>query len=51
MAELEPVIERYIQRAEGHPELQSRGQALRQRVQEVGFDGASTLFILGRKRA
>jgi hypothetical protein len=48
-AELNPVFERYIQRAEGHPDLQSRGEELRQRVAEIGFHSASTLVILGRK--
>lgn len=49
MAELEPVFERYIQRAEGHPELQARGAELRQRVQEIGFHSATTLLALGKK--
>jgi SAM-dependent methyltransferase len=48
-AELNPVFERYIQRAEGHPDLQSRGEELRQRVAEIGFHSASTLIIIGRK--
>lgn len=46
---LNPVIERYIQRAERHPGLQSRGEALRQRLAEVGFDGATSLLVIGRK--
>ena len=49
LAELEPVFERYIQRAEGHPRLQARGAELRQRVEQVGFHGATTLLTLGRK--
>jgi ubiquinone/menaquinone biosynthesis C-methylase UbiE len=49
LAQLEPVFERYIQRAEGHPELQARGQELRQRVAEVGFHGATSLLALGIK--
>jgi len=48
-SELNPVFERYIQRAEGHPDLQSRGEELRQRVVEIGFHSASTLVILGTK--
>jgi ubiquinone/menaquinone biosynthesis C-methylase UbiE len=48
-AELNPVFERYIQRAEGHPDLQSRGAELRQRVAEIGFHSATTLVIIGRK--
>jgi hypothetical protein len=46
---LNPVFERYIQRAEGHPDLQSRGEELRQRVAEIGFHSASTLVMIGKK--
>jgi SAM-dependent methyltransferase len=49
LAELDSVFERYLQRAEGHPALQAEGQALRQRVQTIGFHSATTLFILGKK--
>jgi len=49
MVELEPVFERYTQRAEGHPDLQVRGAELRQRVQEVGFHGATTLIAIATK--
>jgi SAM-dependent methyltransferase len=48
-AELDPVFERYIQRAEGHPDLQARGEELRTRVKDIGFHGATTLVVLGRK--
>jgi SAM-dependent methyltransferase len=48
-AELEPVFERYLQRAEGQPELQARGAALRERVETVGFQSATTLLALGVK--
>ena len=48
LAELEAVIDRYIQRAEGHPALQVRGDELRQRLKEIGFDGATTLLIVGK---
>jgi SAM-dependent methyltransferase len=48
-AELNPVFDRYIQRADGHPDLQSRGEELRQRVAEIGFHSASTLIMIGRK--
>jgi ubiquinone/menaquinone biosynthesis C-methylase UbiE len=47
--ELEPVFERYLQRAEGHPELQERGAELRRRVEEIGFHSATTLVMLGMK--
>jgi len=49
LADLDPVFERYLQRAEGHPELQARGVELRQRVKEIGFHSATTLLALGRK--
>ena len=49
MEELAPVFDRYIQRAEGHPELQARGAELRQRVEQVGFHSATTLVVIGRK--
>ena len=49
MEELAPVFDRYIQRAEGHPELQARGAELRQRVEQVGFHSATTLVLIGRK--
>jgi SAM-dependent methyltransferase len=50
LQELDPVFERYIQRAEGYPELQARGRELRQRVQEIGFHSATTLQLVGRKK-
>lgn len=49
LAELEPVFERYIQRAEGHPDLQARGEELRKRVAEIGFHSATTLVAIGQK--
>jgi SAM-dependent methyltransferase len=49
LAELEPVFERYIQRAEGHPDLQARGAELRKRVAEIGFHSATTLVMVGQK--
>lgn len=49
LAQIDPVIDRYIERANGHPDLQARGLELRQRMKAVGFDGATTLFIIGRK--
>lgn len=47
--ELEPVFERYLQRADGHPHLQRRGEELRQRVAEIGFHDATALVIAARK--
>jgi SAM-dependent methyltransferase len=49
LAQLDPVIDRYIQRAEGRPDLQTRGEALRQRLHEIGFHGATSLIALGMK--
>jgi SAM-dependent methyltransferase len=49
MAELGPVFDRYLQRAEGYPELQKRGEELRTRVEEIGFHSATTLVMLGQK--
>lgn len=46
---LNPIIDRYIERAAGHPELQARGAALRKRLQEVGFHGATSLLLIGQK--
>jgi len=48
-AELDPVFERYIQRAEGHPDLQARGEELKARIKDIGFHSATTLVVLGRK--
>lgn len=47
--ELDPVFERYIQRAEGYPDLQARGRELRRRVVEIGFHSATTLLLVGQK--
>lgn len=49
LAELNPVFDRYIQRADGHPDLQVRGEELRKRVQEIGFHNATTFVALGKK--
>lgn len=47
--QLDPVFESYLQRAEGHPELQSHGEELKVRVKEIGFHSATTLVVMGRK--
>lgn len=49
LTELTPVFDRYIQRAEGHSDLQQRGEELRTRVAEIGFHGATTLVAVGLK--
>jgi SAM-dependent methyltransferase len=48
-AELEPIFERYLQRAESRPDLVKEGEALHQRVKDIGFHSASELLIIGRK--
>jgi ubiquinone/menaquinone biosynthesis C-methylase UbiE len=48
--ELEPVFERYIQRAEGHPELRQRGEELKRRLEEVGFHSACSILAVGKKK-
>ena len=47
--QLDPVIDRYIQRADGHPHLQRRGEELRRRVAEIGFHSTASILFLGRK--
>lgn len=49
LAEIESIIERYLQRADGSPELQAEGEALRQRLRAVGILGATELVWLGAK--
>ncbi|HNK62443.1 MAG TPA: methyltransferase domain-containing protein [Anaerolineales bacterium] len=49
LEQLDPVFESYIQRAEGRPELQARGEELKIRAREVGFHSATTLMVMGRK--
>jgi SAM-dependent methyltransferase len=48
VAELEAAIDRHVALAEGHPELQARGEALRTRLREVGVRGATQLVAIGR---
>ncbi len=47
--QLDPIFDRYIQRADGQPELQVRGEELRLRVAEIGFHSAASLLAVGRK--
>jgi ubiquinone/menaquinone biosynthesis C-methylase UbiE len=49
LEELNPVFERYMQRADGHPDLQRRGEELRQRVAEIGFHSATAWVSVARK--
>ncbi len=48
-AYLEKTIQSCIARAEGHPELIAQGESLRERLQRVGFAGASAVLAVGVK--
>ena len=48
-AELEAAIDRYVALADGQPELQARGEALRTRLREVGVCGATQIVAIGRR--
>lgn len=48
---LDGIIDRYIQRLDGLPQqapLAERGEELRQRVQTVGFQSATSLIVIGQ---
>ena len=49
--EMREVIDRYLGRADGDPELTARGEALRRRLEAVGIRGATSVCIVGRKLA
>jgi ubiquinone/menaquinone biosynthesis C-methylase UbiE len=44
-----PIIDRYIQRAEGHPDLQEFGETMRERLKTIGYHNASNLLLLAKK--
>ena len=46
---LDAVIDRYLEAAIGHAQLEARGQAVRGRLHTVGVHGATTLLAVGRK--
>jgi SAM-dependent methyltransferase len=48
-AELEAAIDRFLALADGHPELQQRGEELRVRLREVGARNATQLVAIGRR--
>jgi hypothetical protein len=48
IAELEAAIDRHVALADGHPELQRRGERLRARLREVGARSATQLVAVGR---
>ena len=47
--ELIPIIDRYIERAAGHPDLQEYGEGMRQRLKAIGYHNASVLLLVARK--
>jgi ubiquinone/menaquinone biosynthesis C-methylase UbiE len=49
VAELEATIDRYAALAEGHPDLQARGEALRARLRTVGVRSATQLVAIARR--
>jgi len=49
MAELEAAIDRHLALAEGHPELQRRGEELRARLRTIGARSATQLVAVGRR--
>ena len=50
IAEMNEVIDRYLERTTGDPDLTARGNALRLRLEEVGIRGATSVCLVGRKR-
>lgn len=48
VAELDPVIDRYLALADGHPDLQAQGEELRRRLHGVGFRLATSVCAIGR---
>lgn len=52
LQELDKIIDAYIQRAqslEDGTKLSQHGEELRQRIHEIGFHGASSLLVIGKK--
>ncbi len=49
--EIDPIIQRYIERAEGNIALQKQGEQLRDRLHTVGFHNASALLLLAKKKS
>jgi SAM-dependent methyltransferase len=49
LAELEAAIDRHVALADGHPDLQARGEELRDRLHKVGARGATQLLAVGRR--
>jgi SAM-dependent methyltransferase len=50
LAELDRVVDRYLERCAGRGDLVARGEALRRRLHEIGIHAATTLVAVGRRR-
>jgi len=50
LAPLEASIDDYVGRAAGHPDLVAQGADLHERLQTVGFHGATLVVAVGKKR-
>ncbi len=48
-SELDPVIQRYIERADGNENLQKEGKQLQDRLKSIGFHSASSLLLMAKK--
>ena len=48
IGDLEAAIDRHIEMADGHHDLQARGEVLRARLREIGARGATQLVAIGR---
>lgn len=47
--EIDPIIERYIERAAGNEALQKQGEQIREHLHTVGFHNATSLLLLAKK--
>jgi SAM-dependent methyltransferase len=45
----EAIVDRYLARAAGMPDLSRRGRAIRRRLRDVGIHGATELMVVGTK--
>lgn len=50
LAEIDDLTDRNLILARGNPELKARGEALRRRMHDVGFQECTDLLAVGRKR-
>ena len=50
LEEIDNLTDRYLLLARGNPDLKARGEALRRRMHDVGFQETTSLLAVGRKR-